>query len=128
MGDANRAVVLRFIRAFEAGDVAVLGELLAPDFVGHVTTADAGARTVDRDAYLDSVRAMDVPTANLELEVPNIVDVDAHRVLVMVVVHARRSDRTLHNFSGQLATVNNGKLTELWMVEALPAESDGFWS
>ena len=35
---------------------------------------------------------------------------------------------TLHNFSGQLAAVNNGKLTELWMVEALPAESDEFWS
>ena len=128
MSDDPRSVVLRFIRAFEAGDLAALGELLAPDFVGHVTTADAGVRAVDRDAYLDSVRAMDVPTANLDLEVPNIVDVDAHRVLVMVVVRARRSDRTLHNFSGQLAAVNNGKLTELWMVEALPAESDEFWS
>jgi len=128
MDDDPRAVLLRFIRAFEAGDTAALGALLADDFIGYVTTADASVRAVDRDGYLDSVRAMDVPTANLELEVPNIADVGADRVLVMVVVRARRGDKTLHNFSGQLATVRGGKLRELWMVEALPAESDAFWS
>jgi ketosteroid isomerase-like protein len=128
MDDDTRAVVLHFVRAFEAGDIDGLGELLAGDFVGHVTTGDAGMRTVDRDAYLDSVRAMDVPTAHLELEVPNMVEVGGDRVLVMVVVRARRGSKTLHNWSGQLATVADGKLRELWMVEALPAESDAFWS
>ena len=46
----------------------------------------------------------------------------------MVVVHAERGGRSLHNFSGQLATVRDGLITELWMVDALPAESDRFWS
>jgi ketosteroid isomerase-like protein len=128
VSDDPRTVVLRFVRAFESGDTAALGELLADDFVGHVTTADAGTRAVDRDGYLASVRAMDVPSANLELDVPNIVEVAADRVLVMVVVRARRGDESLHNFSGQLATVSDGKLRELWMVDALPAESDEFWS
>jgi ketosteroid isomerase-like protein len=128
MADGNAAVVLRFARAFEAGDLEALGDLLAPDFVGHVTTADARVRDVDRDGYLGAVGAMDVQSANLRLEVPTIVDVDPDRVLVMVVVHARRGDATLHNFSGQLATVTDGRIRELWMVEALPAESDAFWS
>jgi ketosteroid isomerase-like protein len=126
--DSPRDVVLGFVRAFGAGDMDALGALLADDFVGHVTTADGGVRDVDRVGYLDSVRSMDVPTANLRLEVPNIVEVGADRVLVMVVVHAARGARTLHNFSGQLATVTAGRLSELWMVDALPAESDEFWS
>jgi ketosteroid isomerase-like protein len=126
--DDPRTVVLRFVEAFGSGDLTALGGLLAVDFVGHVTTADAGVRAVDRDGYLASVRAMDVPSANLELEVPNIVEVGSDRVLVMVVVRAHRGGRSLHNFSGQLATVSGGKLRELWMVDALPAESDEFWS
>jgi hypothetical protein len=46
----------------------------------------------------------------------------------MVEVHAARRGLTLHNFSGQLAAVRDGTITELWMVDALPEESDRFWS
>jgi ketosteroid isomerase-like protein len=46
----------------------------------------------------------------------------------MLEVHAARAGRALHNFSGQLLTVRDGAITELWMVDALPAESDAFWS
>jgi hypothetical protein len=70
---------------------------------------------------------MDVPTAHLRLDIPNVVEIEPGRVLVMVEVHAQRDGRTLHNFSGQLATVVDGKLSEIWMVDALPAESDDFW-
>ena len=128
MSDGARDVALGFVRAFESGDMAALGKLMADDFVAHVTTADAGVRVVDRAGYLESVGAMDVASANLELEVPNIVEIDAQRVLAMVVVRARRGGTTLHNFSGQLVTVVDGRLTELWMVDALPAESYEFWS
>ncbi len=121
-------VVTSFIRAFERGDLDALGDLLGEDFVGHVTTADGGVREVDRAGYLESVRSMDVPSANLRLDVANIVEVGSGRVLVMVEVRAQRDGKTLHNFSGQLATVVDGKLGELWMVEALPAESDSFWA
>jgi ketosteroid isomerase-like protein len=122
-----REVVLGFLRTFARGDLRVLRESLTDDFTGHITTADGGVRDVDRDGYVESVRAMDVPTAHLQLDVPNVVEIEPGRVLVMVEVHAQRSGRTLHNFSGQLVTVVDGKLSEIWMVDALPAESDDFW-
>jgi ketosteroid isomerase-like protein len=122
-----RDVVLGFMRTFERGDLRVLRESLTDDFTGHITTADGGVRDVDRDGYVESVRAMDVPTAHLRLDIPNVVEIEPGRVLVMVEVHAQRDGRTLHNFSGQLATVVDGKLSEIWMVDALPAESDDFW-
>jgi ketosteroid isomerase-like protein len=71
---------------------------------------------------------MDVGTANLRLAVANVVEVEPGRVLVMVEVHAERGGRTLHNFSGQLLTVRDGRVTDLWMTDALPEESDRFWS
>jgi ketosteroid isomerase-like protein len=117
----------RFADAFSRGDVASLAALLAEDFVGHVTTADGTARTVDRDGYIQSVRAMDVESAHLQLAVPNAVEIAPGQVLAMIEVHAARRGMTLHNFSGQLARVRDGRLTELWMVEALPDESARFW-
>jgi ketosteroid isomerase-like protein len=123
-----RAAVAAFMEAFGRADLDGMREVMADDFVGHVTTADGGVRDVDRDGYVESVRGMDVGTANLRLDVPNVVEVAPGRVLVMVEVHASRGGRTLHNFSGQLATVRDGRLTELWMVDALPEESDRFWS
>jgi ketosteroid isomerase-like protein len=122
-----RDVVLGFLRTFERGDLRVLRESLTDDFAGHITTADGGVRGVDRDGYVESVGAMDVSTANLCLDVPNVVEIEPGRMLVMVEVHAQRGGRTLHNFSGQLITVVDGKLSEIWMVDALPAESDDFW-
>ena len=122
------SVVRRFVEVFQDGDLEAVAAMLAPGFVGHVTTADGGMLSAGRDDYVESFRAMDVPSANLELTVPNIVEVEPGRVLVMVVVRAERGGRSLHNFSGQLATVRDGRITELWMVDALPAESDRFWS
>jgi hypothetical protein len=126
-GDA-KAAVLGFVRAFERGDVAALGEFLDDDFVGHITTADGGVRDVKRSQYLDAIRAMDVPSASLRLDVPNTVEVGPGSILLMVEVHAQRNGAVLHNYSGQLAKIVDGRLRELWMVEALPAESDRFWS
>lgn len=127
---ASEAVttVMAFVEAFGSNDLDALVAVLADDFGGHVTTADGGTRTVDRDSYVASVRAMDVGTANLRLTVPNVVEVEPGRVLVMVEVRAERGGRALHNFSGQLLTVRGGQVTDLWMTDALPEESDRFWS
>jgi ketosteroid isomerase-like protein len=122
------AVVQQFVAAFQAGDLDAITALLAPGFVGHITTADGGVQSANCDEFVASVRAMDVTSADLQLTVPNIVEVEPGQVLVMVVVQAERGGRSLHNFSGQLATIRDGRITELWMVDALPAESDRFWS
>jgi ketosteroid isomerase-like protein len=50
------------------------------------------------------------------------------QVLVMVEIHARRGDRSLHNFAADLVRVSDGRITELRMVDAKPADSDAFWS
>ena len=51
------ATVLAFVEAFGSNDLDALAAVLADDFGGHVTTADGGTRTVDRDCT--SVRAGD---------------------------------------------------------------------
>ncbi len=122
------AVARGFISAFGSNDLETVRSMLSEDFVGHMTTAEGGTRDVDRDGYVDSMAAMDVPTANLRLEVPDVSLVGEDKVLVMVEVHAARNGRTLHNLSGQLLRVEDGQVTDLWMVDALPAESDGFWT
>ena len=126
--DDAQNTLTSFVDAFGRGDLDALTALLADDFVGHVTTADGGVRTADRDGYLASVRAMDVTSANLQLDLPNVVEIEPGRILAMVEVHAARHGQTLHNFSGQLATVRDGAISELWMVDALPEESDRFWA
>ena len=121
-------VVRDFVDAFCAGDLDALTAVLADDFVGHVTTAEGGVRDANRDEYVESIKEMDVPTANLKLAVPNMVEVERGKVLIMVAVDAESAGRSLHNFSGQLATVVGDQITELWMVDALQVESDEFWS
>ena len=123
--DALISTMWRFVVAAQEGDGAAMEALMNEDFVGYVTTADAGVRTATRADYIG---AMDVATSGLRLDIPNVMAVGHDRVLAMIEVHAARNSRTLHNFSGQLATVREGRITELWMVEALPAESVAFWS
>lgn len=122
------SVVRAFLDAFARADLAGLRVAMADDFVALVTTADGGTRTASADDYVVSVEAMDVPTAGLQLAVKDVTAIGPDRVLVMVEVHAARNGRTLHNFSGQLATVRDGRIAELSMVDALPEESDEFWS
>ena len=46
----------------------------------------------------------------------------------MVEIHARDGDRSLHNFAAHMVRVSDGRITELRMVDAMPADSDAFWS
>ena len=124
--DAER-LVRGFIAAFVRNELDVMRELLADTFVGHITTRDGSTRTATADEYVASVAAMDVATAHLRVEVRDCTPVDDDAVLVMVEVHAERNGRALHNFSGQLVRIVGHAIAELWMVDALPEESDRFW-
>jgi hypothetical protein len=48
--------------------------------------------------------------------------------LIMTEVRARRGDKTLQNFAAHLLRVADGKIVEMYMVDAKPAESDAFWA
>ena len=123
-------VASRFLDAFSDADFERMRALLADDLVAYVTNADGGVDEVDgRDAYLDRLEAMDLPSARFSVEPTQPpVAVDADRVLVMVEVHAERAGRSLHNFAAHLLRVSDGRITEWRMVDAKPAESDRFWS
>jgi hypothetical protein len=121
-------VVRAFVAAIAANDLAAARALLTDSFIGYVTTADGGTREADADAYVASLEAMDIPTADLRLDIKDATGFDPRTVLVMVEVHAERGGRSLHNFSGQLATVADGRIDKLWMVDAKPLESDRFWA
>jgi ketosteroid isomerase-like protein len=130
--DANamRAVVERFLSAFNAADLAGMRSVLDDELVAYTTNATGGETRVDgADNYVGAISAMDLPAADFTVAMtqqPVLVDND--RVLIMVEVRARRGTRRLHNFAAHLVQVREGRITQMRMVEAKPADSDAFWS
>jgi ketosteroid isomerase-like protein len=124
---AGPSEVLReFVAAYRSGDEAVLRSLLAPGVVAYVTNADATAdRVVGPEEFL--ARLPDLTGAELSLELTQSIDVGSDQTLAMVQVRAHRKGRDLFNFAAFLTRVADGQITELWMVDALPAESAEFW-
>jgi ketosteroid isomerase-like protein len=118
----------RLFGAYEARDPAGMAALLDDGLVSHITHAQAGSDAVEgRDAFM--VRLPDVSEARLETRVTQVAAVDAERVMAMLEIRAERRGRTLHNFAAFLLRVGAaGRVAELWMVEALPADSDEFWA
>ena len=117
-----------FIMAYGTGEVAGLRQRLAEDFVGYVTNADAGVDRVDGpDAYVS--RLPDLAAAGGSARVTQCVQVSTDQALTMVEIRAQRDGRDLHNFGAFLSRVDaDGRICELWMVDALPSYSDEFWS
>ena len=71
---------------------------------------------------------MDLPSAEFRVDVTQAVAVRPDLAMVMVEINAARGGRTLHNHPAHLFFLRDGLVAEWWMVEALPAESDAFWS
>jgi hypothetical protein len=93
----------RLFEAYADGDRDTIRSLLADDLIAYVTNADAGVDKVcGVEAYME--RLPDLHAAG------------------------GRGGRQLHNFAAFLAQVSDGRVTKLWMVDALPAYSDEFWS
>ena len=125
----NQGIVRKLLDDFNAGDLEGMRKTLAGDLRSYVTNAEGGVDSlVGADEYLARVDAMDLPSAQFTVEPTQLVEVDANRVMVMVEVHAARGGRTLHNFATHLFAFNGDRIAEWWMVEALPAASDAFWS
>lgn len=125
-----QAVVTEFVATFAATDTDAMAALLHPDVVAHITNSAGGAdRIVGRASLLDRVGSVDYGAAVLTIDVTNTITPAPGQVLVMVEVNATAaSGQKLHNFAAHLCNVHDGRITEWWMVEALPAESDRFWA
>jgi hypothetical protein len=114
------------IASFSAQSEEGMRAALAEDMTAYVTNVDGGVDRVEgRDAYLPRLLALKAPT--LSVAVTQSVTVSRDHALLMVEIRAERKGRSLHNFSAFLARVHNDQVSELWMVEALPAYSDQFW-
>ena len=78
-------------------------------------------------AYM--ARVLDLQEAGGSAEITQIVGVDEERAMTMVEIHVSdRNGKSLHNHAAFLARVVDDEIAQLWMVEALPAYSDEFWS
>jgi len=125
----NAATVRAFVDAFNAADLPAMAACLADGLVAEVTQKDGSTRQVaGGDAYMKLIEQLDIATVQPILTIPQIADVNENQVLVMIEVRAERKGRKLHNFAAYLMTIRERKIERIWMVEALPAESDAFWS
>ncbi len=122
------ALVRRLIEAFDHADRDSIAACLAEDLVAGITQPDASTKEVHgRDAYLAAIDALNLPEVRPSIKIIQLTEISPNQVMAMIEIKAERKGRTLHNFTGQLMTVSNGQVKRMWMVEALPAESDAFW-
>jgi hypothetical protein len=123
------AVAGRLIEAFGAIDFDGMRAQLGDDLRAYITNSAGGVDVVvGADEYLGRIEAMDLPSARFRVDLTQSVAVRPDLAMVMVEVHAARGSRTLHNHAAHLLRTRDGKVSEWWMVEALPAESDAFWA
>ena len=132
MADPNpsaEATVSGFIEAFGRADYKTMAALLAPDVESYVTTPDGGVKRLDgRDAYMRNIEAFDYARVRPSADITQILTVKPGQVMVMVEIKAERKGRKLHNFAAFLMDVQEGQISAMRMVEALPAYSDEFWN
>jgi ketosteroid isomerase-like protein len=122
-------IARELLDAFNAIDLERMRSLLADDVRAYVTNREGGVDVVvGAREYLGRIEAMDLPSAEFHTDVTQAVTVHPDLVMLMVEVHAARGGRTLHNHAAHLLFVRDDRVAEWWMVEALPAESDAFWS
>ena len=127
MSERPGQLARKLFEAYGRGDLSTVGSTLADDLVAYVTSPDGGVdKVAGRAGFLS--RLPDLRGANGRLDVAQVLEIDSELVLTMVEIHASRKGRDLHNFAAFLARIRDGRVKELWMVEALPAHSAEFWS
>jgi hypothetical protein len=116
----------QLISAFSRHDEEAMRSALAEDVIAYITNAQGGVDRVDgRQDFLRRLLVLKAP--KLSVSVTQSVTVAPDQSLTMVEICAEREGRSPHNFSAFLARVRDGRVVELWMVEALPAYSAEFW-
>ena len=126
---SNTSIVRGFVDAFNAADLPAMAQCLAEDLTAEVTERDGSTRRVEsREAYMSLIEQLDLPKVRPRLAITQIAEVNETQVLAMIEVRAARKGRQLHNFAAYLIALRAERMRRIWMVEALPAESEAFWS
>lgn len=124
------AFVQRLVAAMESSDLSGIVDSVHPGVHVYITNASGGTDLVEgKEAFLGRFPDFAAMADSFRATVTQVHEIDDWSALVMVEIQAERRGRSLHNFAGLLIRLSaDGRMTEYRMVEALPEESDRFWS
>lgn len=126
--NSNEQTALDFVQAYGELDMQKIEACLADNVVAHITNKHAEVdNIVGRKAYMQRQAESNTTGVDAKLTVPQIITINTGQVMLMVNIEVTRGKKTMHNHAAFLLTVIDNKITEMWMVEALPAHSDSFW-
>lgn len=125
----NVAVFRRAMTAFAAGDTDALAEVFHPDVVWHI-----GGRNLlagdhrGRDAtFALFSREFQLTDGTYRPELHDVLADDDHTVALLHVT-ASREGRVLDLDYALVLHIDDGRITEGWVVTTDPAAYDDFWS
>lgn len=129
-GQRTSALIDRFLGSFNSGDLGAMRPALADDAIAFITGPDGNpVQLTGADMYTAALEAMDLANVDYSValtQAPMMISED--QALIMTEVRARRGDKALQNFAAHLLRLAGGKIVEMYMVDAKPAESDEFWA
>ena len=128
--ESPTAFARRFVAAMESSDLETIAASFDPAVRAYVTNADGGTDLVEgSDALQQRFPDFAAMAEVFQTSVTQVHEIDPSSVLFMVEIRAERKGRSLHNFAGILVRLSAaGRMVKYRMVEALPEESDRFWS
>jgi hypothetical protein len=120
-------IMSKFVSVF-CTDYDQMEKLLDPDIISYITNAEGGVDKVQgRDALMTRIRSMNTVGVQFILTITQMVTVKPEQGLMMVEIKADRGGKILHNFAAFLIDIKDDHISQMRMVEALPAYSDEFW-
>lgn len=126
--NSNEKIVLNFIDAYSQQDSDKIKPFLADNIVAYIANKPGQLdKVVGQQQFIDRHQQMKTSGVKLQLTVPQIITINAGKVMVMMNVEAEREVEKMHNHAAYLLIAIDSKLSELWMVDALPQYSDHFW-
>jgi uncharacterized protein len=129
MTHPNEELLRRGYEAFAAGDMQVLGDLLAEDIVWHFpgTSLVSGDFKGKAEVLAWVTKSAELSGGTLRVEIHDLLANDEHGV-ALVRVTGQRGGKSLDDPTTQVFHVTGGKVTECWLNPMDQAANDDFWS
>ncbi len=127
---ANAAIMQRAFDAFNAGDIEVFGEIWAPDIVWHQPPGD-GPLAGDYQGLQATLemfgRTVELTAGTFHPTARAVMGGSGSAGAIMDIT-SERNGHSLSTTSILTATVEDGRMTEVWHVNENPETFDAFFS
>jgi ketosteroid isomerase-like protein len=125
----NAEIARRAYEAFQAGDMAAMGELMSGDIVWHAPGENplSGTYRGKEEVFGLFAKIGELADGPMKMGIHDILASDDH-VVALLEVTASRGDKRLDGRAVHIMHVADGKLTEFWNFPEDPAAGDEFWS